>query len=127
VSKKAKEELIQPEHTTLPPTTTAQQDLITAGQRTINLLWEITQSRLALIIVITFNLVLMGIVTWALISLIQVGQVGDIDTYQAVIVVLLAALGQLYGLTNLVVGFYFGRTNHQRTGGVGGEDVDRSR
>lgn len=27
----------------------------------------------------------------------------------------------LYGIANLVIGFYFGRTNHQRVGGPGGD------
>lgn len=31
----------------------------------------------------------------------------------------LAAVVFLFGVANLVTGFYFGRTNHQRTGGIG--------
>ena len=30
---------------------------------------------------------------------------------------------QLNVLAAIVVGFYFGRTNHQRVGGVGGDDA----
>ena len=30
-----------------------------------------------------------------------------------------AAFVFLTGVANLVIGFYFGRTNHQRTGGIG--------
>jgi cobalamin synthase len=33
----------------------------------------------------------------------------------------LAAVVFLFGVANLVTGFYFGRTNHQRSGGVGGD------
>ena len=33
----------------------------------------------------------------------------------------LAAIVFLFGVANLVTGFYFGRTNHQRSGGVGGD------
>jgi len=30
----------------------------------------------------------------------------------------------LFGVANLVTGFYFGRTNHQRTGGIGPQNPD---
>ena len=33
----------------------------------------------------------------------------------------LASIVFLFGVANLVTGFYFGRTNHQRSGGVGGD------
>ena len=35
----------------------------------------------------------------------------------------LAAIVFLFGVANLVTGFYFGRTNHQRTGGIGGDQA----
>lgn len=108
----------------LPPDTTAEQDVISAGQREVNLLWEHTQSRLALIIIVTFNLVVVAVILWA-ISGGNLGVEGEPKNSSRELV--LTALTLLYGLTNLVVGFYFGRTNHQRTGGVGGENVTRSR
>jgi hypothetical protein len=108
------------------PTTTAQQDLISAGQREVNLLWENTQSRLALIIIVAFNLVIFLVIGWALWRLTTEVD-GDSSLVLAVLALISTALTLLYGLTNLVVGFYFGRTNHQRTGGIGGEDIERSR
>jgi hypothetical protein len=69
--------------------------LRTSGQRRVNLLWEITQSVIAL--GITLRVIL--------------GEATDTE--------LLA-----YAFF-LVIGFYFGRTNHQRTGGVGPNDGGR--
>ena len=70
--------------------------LHTRGSRQVDLLWETTQGRIALIVIITF-------VIAALISL-WFGEEGP-------------ALAMLSSLASLVVGFYFGRTNHARRGG----------
>lgn len=40
---------------------------------------------------------------------------------------LVVAVVFLFGVANLVTGFYFGRTNHARTGGVGGDSVREDR
>ena len=85
--------------TALAPTTTAEQNLSTAGQRKVNLIWEFTQSAIAILVTLA--------------------------TLAASIILTLRAdpnLAAFVLLSNaffLVVGFYFGRTNHQRTGGVG--------
>lgn len=82
----------------LPADTTEQQDITTAGQRRVNLIWEYTQSFIAIIVVLanmtaaTFN----------------VFQGKDID----VPMILSSSLF-------LIIGFYFSRTNHQAIGGVG--------
>lgn len=81
--------------------TTAEEDRKTSGQRRINVIWEATQA----IIAIT--------VTGATI-------------YASVVVTLRSDMDKtaFIFLTNIlfvVIGFYFGRTNHQRTGGVGGD------
>lgn len=81
------------------PKTTAEQDRVTYGQRRINLLWEVTQSLIAL-------------------------SVSGVTLYVAAKLTLLspaqtAAFLLLSNAFFLVVGFYFGRTNHQRVGGVG--------
>jgi hypothetical protein len=70
--------------------TTAEQDRATFGQRRINLIWEGTQAAIAVS------------VTLATVS----GALMSVES---------AVLSNSFFL---VVGFYFGRTNHQRIGGV---------
>ena len=75
----------------LPSSTTSEQDRTTAGQRRINLIWETTQACIAVLIVIA----------------------------NVIAAFYLPAQNTL--LANaffLVIGFYFGRTNHTRVGGV---------
>jgi len=82
----------------LPPTTTAQQDITTAGQRKVNLIWEYTQASVAVMVVGA------NIIVWVSASLL--GKEVKIPG----------------GLTNamfLIVGFYFSRTNHAAIGGIG--------
>lgn len=74
-----------------PAETTFEQDLVTAGQRRINLVWEATQAAIAVSIT-------GGVIYCA---------VRAIDS-----VVLTNAFF-------LIVGFYFSRTNHAAIGGVG--------
>jgi hypothetical protein len=80
----------------LPARTTFQEDLTTAGQRQINLIWERTQAVIALCVVVTT----MGAGLYSMAKAIQ------IPTLMAM------AFGT-------VVGFYFSRTNHAAIGGVG--------
>ena len=84
------------------PTTTVEQDKRTAGQRNINLIWETTQQRIALS-VIWIALLVASVLAIAGIML------GTPD-------IQLAAVVFLFGVANLVTGFYFGRTNHARIG-----------
>lgn len=84
------------------PTTTEEEDRGSAGQRAVNMLWENTQRQIALA-VITVALSVGG---WLAVAGASDNQV--------------AASVFLYGVANLVIGFYFGRTNHTRVGGVGG-------
>ena len=81
-----------------PATTTLQQDLTTAGQRRINLIWEWTQAIIAVMVV--FSTMAVGSYTAIM------GQVDKTPTILAV------AFGT-------IVGFYFARTNHAAIGGVG--------
>lgn len=77
----------------IEPTTTAEENRKFAGQRRVNIIWEVTQAVIAISV-----------------------------TAAALTSALRSTSGEL--LSNaffLVIGFYFGRTNHQRTGGVGGE------
>jgi hypothetical protein len=76
--------------------TTFQEDLTTAGQRQINLIWERTQSAIALAVV--------------MITMIAsiVGMMRNLVIPNLVAV----AFGT-------VIGFYFSRTNHAAIGGIG--------
>lgn len=94
------------------PTTTLQQDLISASQRQVNIIWEHTQRNLA------YSVVIGTIITDMLVG---TGVLSVSSDFQ------MAALMQLNVMAGIVIGFYFGRTNHQRTGGVGGEDISRGR
>jgi hypothetical protein len=87
-----------PQVSSMSPTTTEQEDLTTAGQRRVNLIWEYTQSAIALLIVGACVLVA---------SVLSVkGKPADFPVI-------------LTSLVMLVIGFYFSRTNHQAIGGVG--------
>lgn len=75
----------------LPAKTTVQEDLIVAGQRRINLIWETTQSMISVLIT--------GAIIYCAINKI-VSQ-------------------ELTNAFFLIVGFYFSRTNHAAIGGIG--------
>jgi len=85
------------------PTTTAQQDLTTAGQRRINVIWEYTQAFIAVIVILT-NMVV------GIIFAVRRLPAGE---YPFV----------LSSSLFLIVGFYFSRTNHQAIGGTGGKPI----
>ena len=74
-----------------PAETTFQQDLVVAGQRRINMVWELTQAAIA--VSITAGVIYCAIT-------------------QTVAEVLTNAFF-------LIVGFYFSRTNHSAIGGIG--------
>jgi hypothetical protein len=75
----------------LPATTTAQENLVTARQSRINLIWEVTQS------IISLTITLAAIYC----TIAQIP--GSIVNYAFF----------------LIVGFYFSRTNHAAIGGIG--------
>lgn len=75
----------------LPPTTTAQEDLTTSGQRSINRIWEITQACVAVMVTMAFLYC----------------EIKRVDS---------EAVNMAF---TLVIGFYFSRTNHAQIGGVG--------
>lgn len=91
----------------IAPNTTAEENLKTAGQRAINLVWETTQMKIALSVI------------WA--ALVVSSLLAVLGKYFGSPDIQLAAVVFLFGVANLVTGFYFGRTNHQRSGGVGGD------
>ena len=79
----------------LPATTTSQEDLVTAGQRKVNLIWERTQSTIAV--------VMTGAYVYAQLTGVQ--------------------SDGLANSFFLIVGFYFSRTNHAAIGGVGAKPM----
>jgi hypothetical protein len=84
-------------HRSLPPTTTAQEDEVTRGQRAINRVWEYTQSIIAL--TVTLSLIYVSIM--------------NIDSEE------------LKNAFFLIIGFYFSRTNHQSIGGEGKKPLQK--
>jgi len=95
----------------LTPTTTFQQDLTTQGQRTINLIWEKTQSRIALLVVVIGFLINSLLVTLVVLFNKEVS-----ITQLALISICLQFINLTVGI---VIGFYFSRTNHAAIGGIG--------
>ena len=93
-------ELQSAEQTPLPPTTTFQEDVTTAGQRKVNLIWEYTQSIVTLVVVMTNMIV-------AAINAIR--KVGMVDSHPVI----------LSSSLFLILGFYYSRTNHAAIGGIG--------
>lgn len=89
----------------LPATTTHQEDLTTSGQRRINLVWEFTQAAIAIVFVLAN-------------AIVGVAQGLGLVAIQTVPPLLSNALF-------LIVGFYFSRTNHEKTGGVGPKPNDQ--
>lgn len=87
----------------LAPTTTLEEDIRTQAQRDLNMTWENTQSTVARAVVIT---TCGGVV----ISLTFRGLFPDR---------LIAFPAEWWTVVGLVIGFYFGRTNHARTSGAG--------
>ena len=81
----------------LGPTTTAEENRKTAGQRQVNILWERTQAAIAVVVTLAY-------------------------IYVSVVKIEAAGLANAFFL---IVGFYFGRTNHTRTGGVGANEAGR--
>lgn len=93
----------------LPPTTTQEEQRVTQGQRTINKLWEMTQAVIAIE------------VTSAAIAACFI----LIFKYGAEVTTVLTALQLLSNACFLIVGFYFSRTNHTKTGGVTSDQTGR--
>jgi hypothetical protein len=86
------------DHLSKAPDTTSEENLHSKSQRKVNLIWEYSQASIALMTVFTTCLgVFIGRV-W----------VGSVVPFPA----------EWWTIVGLVIGFYFGRTNHQRVGGV---------
>jgi hypothetical protein len=81
----------------LAPTTTAEQDIVTAGQRRINLVWELTQALIAVLITTS----------------VIYNSMHHIES------------DVLTNAFFLIVSMYFIRTNHQLIGGTGAKTGTR--
>lgn len=112
----SKKPITVPPNKVMPPTTTHEENLVTEGQRTINALWENTQAYIAKIVIIT-NLI---------VNTLTIGSVlafrPDITANQLALISI--CLQPLSLTMSLVIGFYFGRTNHTKTGGTGSKIMD---
>ena len=83
---------LQPQSTeSLSPTTTVEEDLYTQSRRKIDLIWEVTQAIIAI-----------GVVAANLAGAFKLEVTNQL----------------LANAFFLIVGFYFGRTNHARKGGL---------
>ena len=85
-----------------PSTTTHEEDRTTAGQRRVNMIWELTQAVIAVCVTTAATAVAAYRATHAE----PIAPDG-------------AALQLLSNAFFLIVGFYFSRTNHTKVGGVG--------
>jgi hypothetical protein len=101
----------------IPARTTFQEDLTTAGQRRINLIWEYTQAFVAAIVVTTN----MGVAV-----VIALKEVPPVLLANGLIVpgVRPEFPTILSSSLFLIVGFYFSRTNHAAIGGVGAKPTN---
>jgi hypothetical protein len=92
--------------TTMKSPAQEQTALMTEGQRKVNLIWEFTQAFIALTVVLT-NLFVYIHVAFG-------GSESKAPT-------------ELSAVMFLVVGFYFGRTNHTAVGGTGAKHPNEER
>lgn len=93
------------------PTTTEEEQTVTAGQRIVNLMWETTQARIAVWTVFS-NIALNSLLCISVVFL-------DIQVTNNQMAVISLCLQPISLTTGIVIGFYFSRTNHTAIGGTG--------
>lgn len=103
----------------LPAKTTNQEDIAKAGQRVVNLMWEKTQSTIAL------TVIFVGLGVNGLEALIMIFLTRELSSNQIAIISI--CLQFINITTGIVIGFYFSRTNHTNVGGVGPAKKDTER
>ena len=101
--------------TVAAPTTSAEQDRKTASQRRVNIIWEVEQALIANV----FITAAASIAVWMIYKGLQT------PTDAQILAMATAAFIFLTNTVSTVVGFYFGRTNHEKSGGVGGDEAGR--
>jgi regulator of protease activity HflC (stomatin/prohibitin superfamily) len=99
--------------------------LSSAGQRNVNLLWERTQMRIALAVVACTMAANLGVVVSSGVELMLRGATMSAETAAIISTQMQSSLSNLSNMGMLVIGFYFGRTNHTKQGGVASADADR--
>jgi len=93
--------------------------LRTQDQRRISGIWERTQQVIAITVVET------AVFVAAILTLVpSVKTLIGAEAPEAAVTAGIAGMLFLTAVANLVIGFYFGRTNHSRTGGVGSRDSE---
>lgn len=95
----------------LAPSTTEEEDRVALGQRNINLIWEKTQARIAMISVVISQLVNFVVI----VSMLFKTSTPD----PARIAVITASVAAMNLTVGIIIGFYFSRTNHSAIGGTG--------
>jgi len=103
----------QAQDPSLPARTTYQEDMTTAGQRAINVIWETTQAKIALYVIFGALMIDGSAV------LLSMFLNRDMTAAQAL------ALGFVNTTGATVISFYFSRTNHAAIGGVGNKPQER--
>lgn len=111
LDKESTDEIKKTKHRSKPPETTEEEDRSTLGQRNINLIWEHTQSQIAKATIYS-NLVINLIVVVLLILYKN-------DINKEIIIIIMACLASMNGISGIIIGFYFSRTNHSAIGGTG--------
>lgn len=97
-----------PSQPSLPPNTTAEENMVSAGQRTINYMWEGTQKNIALQVTVVVLVVCTVLIV-------------NPYTPEAL---RMAAFTTLSNVFFSVIAVYFTRTNHTKIGGVGSKPMD---
>lgn len=90
------------------PTSTEEEDRVSLGQRTVNLIWENTQAKIAIAVVYVVLFVAAALSLAAALP----------GASEKQIALAITAFMLLSSLSTLVIGFYYGRTNHQKIGGI---------
>jgi hypothetical protein len=86
-------------------------DRMTKGQQIVNLIWENTQARIALFVIVV------GMVINSIVIILMIILIREVTVVQ---VALISLCLQFINFTSgIVIGFYFSRTNHQAIGGIG--------
>lgn len=91
----------------VPARTTFQEDLVTAGQRNVNLIWETTQGQIARFVILG-TMFIDGAA-----AILSIWLSKDLTAAQAL------TIGFVNSLAAMVTSFYFSRTNHTAIGGIG--------
>jgi hypothetical protein len=97
------------------PTTTAADDLRTKAQRWTNKLWESVQAYIAATVVTVALFVNARLAFMAIAGNVTEGQLATANS----------STQNINILASLIIGFYFGRVNHQKEAGVQKGDIGR--